>query len=529
LELFWSDEIIGILVKNTNEYAKKQRAEQALHSRPWRPVKPDEIWVFIGILITMGAYRCKTPADIWRTGKQARVQLYAHGWSKPISKAMSNNRFFQIKRYLHISSPDLDTSGSKWWHKLEPINSKMQEACQKYYLPSSHITVDEMMIRFGGRSRHTTRMPNKPITEGYKVFAICDHGYTLNWRFHSSSSGISDLSSFYKEIISISASTVAIVYQLVEQTLPYCTHDFTVFTDNLFSTPDLFAKLRSMGVGACGTSRVQKGRYPDYCISPELMPWNAVFGGQVTGTNGAVLAAEWQDNSQVHMLTTVHNLHDRVTRNRKRPRLTSTNGPLIRPVFGDQHTMAAPIPHMIDDYNLHKGGVDIADQYRCYFFTQLIARRNWLPFFFWLLDITVVNSFFLFRSLSEQEGDLPIQKQRFLHKDFRLTLAGLIFQLYAAGRKRGRQRWYSRRTDRVIYSKTYGVKGLPPAPHGPPGCHTRVKEEKKKECDRCRLRLRAEGRKGKRAPLSSFSCSFCLYRLCLKCFSDYHLESGIMI
>ncbi|KAG0128262.1 hypothetical protein HOY82DRAFT_468721, partial [Tuber indicum] len=56
-------------------------------------------------------------------------------------------------------------------------------------------------------------------------------------------------------------STVAIVYQLVEQTLPYRTHDFIVFTDNLFSTPDLFTKLRFMGVGACGTSRVQKGRY----------------------------------------------------------------------------------------------------------------------------------------------------------------------------------------------------------------------------------------------------------------------------
>lgn len=351
----------------------------------------------------------------------------------------------------------------------------MQEACQKYYLPLSHTTVDEMMIRFGGRSRHTTRMPNKPITEGYKVFAICDHGYTLNWRFHSPSCGISHLSPFYQEMIGISASTVATVYQLVEQTLPYHTHDFIVFTDNLFSTPDLFTKLRLMGVGACGTSRVQKGRYPEYCISPEVMPWNSVFGGQVTGTNGAVLAAEWQDNSQVHMLTTVHNLHDRVMRNRKRPRLTSTNGPLIRPVFGNQHTMPAPIPHMIDDYNLHKGGVDIADQYRCYFFTQLVARRNWLPFFFWLLDISVVNSFLMFRSVREEDN--------ILHKEFRLGLAGHIFQLYT--RPNGRQRWYSRKTNTVIYSKVYGVKALPPALHGPPGCHLRVKNPKKKECDRC--------------------------------------------
>ena len=106
------------------------------------------------------------------------------------------------------------------------------------------------------------------------------------------------------------------------------------------------------------------------------MAWNSLFGGQLAGTNGAVLATEWQDNNHVHMLTTVYNLHDRVIRNMKGPLLTSTKGPLICPVLRDQYTLLAPIPHMIDDYNLHKGRVDIADQYNCYFFTQLVARRN---------------------------------------------------------------------------------------------------------------------------------------------------------
>ena len=90
----------------------------------------------------------------------------------------------------------------------------MQEAYQKYYLSSSYVTVDEMMIRFGGRSRHTTWMPNNPITVGYMVFAICDHGYTLNWRFHSPSSSIPHLSPFYQEIIDNSLSTIAIIYQI---------------------------------------------------------------------------------------------------------------------------------------------------------------------------------------------------------------------------------------------------------------------------------------------------------------------------
>jgi hypothetical protein len=39
------------------------------------------------------------------------------------------------------------------------------------------------------------------------------------------------------------------------------------------------------------------------------------------------------------------------------------------------------------------GGVDIANQRRSYYFTQLRVCRNWLPLFFWLLDTTIINAF----------------------------------------------------------------------------------------------------------------------------------------
>ena len=38
------------------------------------------------------------------------------------------------------------------------------------------------------------------------------------------------------------------------------------------------------------------------------------------------------------------------------------------------------------------GGVDIADQRRAYYATQLRVARNWMPLFFWLLDTTVINA-----------------------------------------------------------------------------------------------------------------------------------------
>lgn len=49
------------------------------------------------------------------------------------------------------------------------------------------------MIQFGGQSHHTYSMPSKPITEGYKVFALYDIGYTYSWIFASRSNSFTGL------------------------------------------------------------------------------------------------------------------------------------------------------------------------------------------------------------------------------------------------------------------------------------------------------------------------------------------------
>ena len=45
------------------------------------------------------------------------------------------------------------------------------------------MSINEMMVQFSG-SVHTVKKPNKPI-EGYKIFALCDHGYTYSFEFYS--------------------------------------------------------------------------------------------------------------------------------------------------------------------------------------------------------------------------------------------------------------------------------------------------------------------------------------------------------
>jgi Transposase IS4 len=68
-----------------------------------------------------------------------------------------------------------------WWYKVLPLASIFRDACPKYYIPSSNLAIDKLMIRYFGRSIYTYKMPNKPIHQGYKLFAIAEHGYI--WHF----------------------------------------------------------------------------------------------------------------------------------------------------------------------------------------------------------------------------------------------------------------------------------------------------------------------------------------------------------
>jgi len=66
---------------------------------------------------------------------------------------MSLKRFEQIKRYLYISSSMAMINN--YFEKLELLLSKNSDILKQLYIPNSNVSVDEMMVRFSGRSIHT--------------------------------------------------------------------------------------------------------------------------------------------------------------------------------------------------------------------------------------------------------------------------------------------------------------------------------------------------------------------------------------
>jgi hypothetical protein len=79
------------------------------------------------------------------------------------------------------------------------------------------------------------------------------------------------------------------------------------------------------------------------------------------------------------------------------PRNHNAYRDMIDNAWGQLPVRELALPTATVDYNMHMGGVDIADQRRSYYSTQLRVVRTWMPLFFWLLDATVINSFLVAR------------------------------------------------------------------------------------------------------------------------------------
>jgi hypothetical protein len=110
-----------------------------------------------------------------------------------------------------------------------------------------------MMIQFFGRSKYTFKAPNKPIKEGYIIFALCEAGYTYYFMWSSKTDSYSELI----KLLDLSP-TKSMVFQLAQSLLEGVPH--VIYIDNLFTRVPLLRKLRALNIGACGTTQ----RHPKF-------------------------------------------------------------------------------------------------------------------------------------------------------------------------------------------------------------------------------------------------------------------------
>ncbi len=271
-------------------------------------------------------------------------------------------------------------------------------------------SVDSLLIF--PRSLHTYKMPNKPITQGYKIYGIADHGYLYNFLWSSREKGLQDI------LLWPGLTKTGCLVRNLALSLPR--RHLTIYMDNYFTSIPLFTELRACEFGVMGTTwpykefpaglKELKERYST------KLKWNTLLARVVQDT----LCLAWQDNNIVLALSNIHTVHqteDFREKVRKRPPKTSTNGRIVRPVFGDAPKKELQIPCFIDDYNQYMGSVDLANQFRESYETHRITLRVWWPLFYWLIDVACINAYRLY-----QLHMIELQQRPLTHLQFRTKL-----------------------------------------------------------------------------------------------------------
>ena len=159
-----------------SKYARTTRYGEG---RRWKPIDRHELLVWIALLIYIGLSDNSNIGSYWSTNKYC-----IH---RPM-QLMPWYRFEQIKRYFHVSKPTDEPIS--WYMKLSPLFEHLRTQFKVFCVLSQNVSVDEMMKAFTGRSAHTVKMNNKPVSEGFKMWALADRGYVWHFMWHLCVEGI---------------------------------------------------------------------------------------------------------------------------------------------------------------------------------------------------------------------------------------------------------------------------------------------------------------------------------------------------
>ena len=368
-KLFMTDQVLETIVRNTNQYAE-EHIDASIRQRPWKPVTLRELYAFIAVQVYMGIHTETDIEDYWNTHP-----------SKPlhpaIAKHIGKTRFEQIDRYFHISTPKPPSQNETTFEKIEPLSNHLLERCLQLYKAPTDLAVDEVMVRFTGRSHDVVKLPGKPIPEGFKIWCIASEGFIIQWMFHTKKKQKGPIGldmQWTKKPYSLS-KTEAVVLTLAQKVHFQGGNNYIIWLDNLFTTTKVLSALRTYGYGGAGTVRKSEGRglddklvelKKDYSDSIEWGKYYAVVD------KDNILQFGWKDQGFVTFMSTVSHSATVVQRLRRRPAATATSAMTSRRVFGDDTTKTLPIPEAIDEYNHHMNGPDQADQLRSYYYTQRI-------------------------------------------------------------------------------------------------------------------------------------------------------------
>lgn len=249
----------------TNQYVESLLRDQGrkpqARLRKWKPTFVEEIYLWLGIVIHIGIHRDIRIQDYWKVPTQKN-----QGTIHTIIRYITYSRFFLLLRYIRIFEQPNEaittTTYDRIWGRVDEWSDHIQKATTDLVILGTNCAIDECMVRNKGRCKGNTIVKGKPIPRGLKVWAIGQLGLLLRWIWHVPKHpwGFNKVRKEEKPTTRVNPTQAVVVF-LVKSLPATIYHVYHIFFDNLFSTPNLFRRLREEGFAATGTARLNSGFY----------------------------------------------------------------------------------------------------------------------------------------------------------------------------------------------------------------------------------------------------------------------------
>ena len=330
----------------------------------WKPVTLNEMEAFFGVVINMGLIQLPTLESYWSSSWIGKIPFFG--------RVFQRNRFEQIFWMLHVSKDDPSNPGKKI-NKVKDILDLLIPNFQRAFSPGRNLAVDETMVGFRGRFASKQYMPAKPTKYGIKAFTLADstHGYVMNCIIYTGADTLQEAHPRHSSL----PQPARVVLHLLQ---PYLGKGHTVITDRYYTSVPLAMTLHEDKTSFIGTVIKNRIDLPDEIRSTSLRLDNDQI---IAFRSDYLLALGW-----------------RAAQKKKPMFMVSTEG-CVKPtaVTAVATGRTAVKPKVIDDYNRSMNGVDKADQYTVYYSFIRRSCKWWRKLFFWLFEVTVVNSYILYR------------------------------------------------------------------------------------------------------------------------------------
>lgn len=354
-EKFFDDEVIQLVLENSNKYALQKGKHSFLTAA-------GEMRIFLAILFTSGYAPLPRRKLYWDPTNDVN--------NAAITNAMTRNRFEELMSNIHVADND-NLPPNDRMAKVRPLFTALNARFVKAFPRQRNLSVDESMVPYYGRHSAKQFIRGKPIRFGYKVWSInTPIGYCVQLEpYQGAGVTTAELGLGGSVVVNLASS------------LP--PDKYVLYFDNFFTSLRLLQHLDTIGMQATGTVRANR---IDNCPVLEVDKMKKTVRGTSDyrlDTTSNILVARWNDNSVVTLASNCHGMEPA--------------GSAKRWSTAEKRRIEIPQPYLIGQYNKNMGGVDRMDQNIATYRISIRSRKWWWPLFAYMVDVAMQNAWLIYR------------------------------------------------------------------------------------------------------------------------------------